>query len=138
MTSNTDGNFMRALLYCMCATVLVAGCGPRTATVSGSVTIDGTPLDGGTIAFAAAEGNAPPVSTNVTAGRYSVTMVAGKKKVQISAPGPKKQVPVYQGSTQMMDVGGPERLPAKYNSATTLTFDAKGGSETKDWETSTK
>jgi len=33
------------------------GCGPPTATVTGSVRIDGQPLDGGTVVFHSTDGN---------------------------------------------------------------------------------
>jgi len=49
------------------------------------------------------------------------------------------QKPAYNGpNAPMMDVPGPERLPAKYNTSTTLEYEATSGTQTKDWETTSK
>lgn len=124
------------LLLAIAATGLV-GCGPAIGTISGTVTIDGKPLDKGSIQFSAAEGNAPPATGKIENGSYSVRTNLGKKRVQISAP-KFKQVPKMKGSQEMMEIPEGDRLPAKYNIKSELTFDVGRGGASKNWETTTK
>lgn len=111
------------------------GCGPSTGSVSGTVAVDGQPLEKGVISFAAAEGTGQPVTADITNGRYSATMQAGKKHVQISA-----QISV--GKRRVSDAPGvppddiwEERLPPRFNSESKLEFEVKPGANAKDWET---
>ena len=112
----------------------LSGCGPATGSVSGNVTIDGQPLDKGVISYSPAEGQSEPVTVEILNGKYATDkMVAGKKFVQISAPkvvGKRKE---YEGPDAPLVELTEERLPPKYNSESTLTFEVKPGDNDKDW-----
>lgn len=128
---------MRGFGWLAASLLLVAacGCGPATGTVSGNVTIDGQPLDKGIISFAAAEGTAQPANADITNGRYSATMQAGKKFVQISATISVGKRKISPDPNVPLDDIWEERLPAKFNSESKLEFEVKPGANTKDWET---
>jgi hypothetical protein len=100
----------------------VAGCGPRSdrLEVSGNVTLDGAPLDAGSIRFTAT-GEKPLASgAMVTNGQYLIPqehgLAPGKYHVEITSPDTKSP-PVMARATS----GGPgipvarERIPAEYN-----------------------
>jgi hypothetical protein len=120
------------------ATLVAGGCGSSVSTVSGSVTVDGKPLEKGTISYVPADSNGSPVTAEVAGGKYEVLVSAGKKFVQISAPvvvGKRKQ---YEGPDAPYDEFTDESLPEKYNSKTTLTFDVQPGKNSKDWAVESK
>jgi hypothetical protein len=117
---------------------LLSACGPSTGTVRGTVTIDGEPLTGGVISFVPAEATGTPTTANVETGKYELTTSTGKKFVQISAPivvGKRKE---YEGEGAPLVEITDERLPAKYNSQTELTFDVVPGPSTKDFPLTTE
>lgn len=128
-------NPRRLPTFALVASLLVlAGCGPKMGTVSGTVTIDSQPLDKGVICFAPAEGSGEAVTGEVNDGHYSLRMAAGKKIVQLSAPivvGKRKE---YDGPEAPLIEITAERLGPRYNSESELTFDTPAGSSTKDWE----
>jgi hypothetical protein len=124
-----------AWLWVVLAALLAAGCSSKAGTISGTVTMDGQPLDKGTISFAAAEGAAQPVTAEIVNGSYSTKLEAGKKFVQISAPllvGQRKQ---YNAPDAPTDDIWEERLPAKFHAESKLEVEVKPGSNSKNWDT---
>lgn len=119
------------LIPLLVSAVVAGGCGSTEAHVSGDVTIDGQPLKQGVIVFVGGDGErqGEPARADIQGGKYALKMSAGEKKVQISAP-----YLVMGGGYELTR----ERLPSRYNSATTLEYDVKPGSQTKDWPTTTK
>jgi hypothetical protein len=123
-----------ALSLVAISSLLILGCGPSIGVVSGTVTIDGQPVSGGVISYVPADGAAPPATSNIEGGKYEVRTMAGKKFVQISAPhvvGKRKE---YEGPDAPLVEITDERLPAKYNSQTELTFEVKPGANKQDWD----
>ena len=123
------------VLLGLCAAGLLAGCssGPASATVSGEVKVNGTPVEKGVISFSPAEGTGKLVTGEIKNGRYEVQTTAGKKVVQISAPvvtGKRKDSDAP--NAQWVEITE-ESLPDKYNSKSELTFDVQAGGNTKDW-----
>jgi hypothetical protein len=118
----------------------LAGCGsgPATATVSGAVMVDGTPVEAGTISYAPLDGTGAPATAEIKGGRYEVRTTAGNKRVQISVPVVTSKRKAHAGpDAPWVDVTA-ESLPDKYHSKTELTFDVKSGSNTKDWDLAVK
>jgi len=129
------------------ALVSVSGCGeaPKFAPVSGVVTLNGKPLANATVAFApiAKEGsidagdgsagktNAQGEYTLTTSRRVPGAMV-GKHRVRISVLA--QQV---GESDQRPPPGGwplKDKIPARYNGETTLTFDVVPGPNKADFD----
>jgi hypothetical protein len=121
------------------APALVTGCGPESATVSGTVLVDGEPVDKGVIVYVPADRTGAPVSGEIQKGRYEVRATPGKKRVQISAPAVVGKRKEYNGPTAPLVEITKERVPARYSgTGTELTFDVQSGGNTKDWAIETK
>ncbi len=112
------------------------GCGsgdglPRQP-ISGTVALDGRPLDGGRIEF---QPVGPGVATGaaIEQGSYRVAREAGptpgRYRVNISSPvetgGPSEPEGSAPGRGQP---GATERIPARYNASSTLTVEVKANS----------
>ncbi len=111
---------------------LLSGCGtsgPELGTVSGTVTLDGQPLDGATVIFQPQVGKASFGRTDPTgkyAMRYSKSSLGaliGPHRVEIQLAGDSTPV---------------EPLPAKYNRQSDLTADVPHGVKQIDFRLQSK
>ncbi|WP_337173175.1 hypothetical protein [Paludisphaera sp.] len=131
----------------------VSGCGSASGdglnrkAVSGRVTVDGTPLAKGVIAFEPAEGSSGgvPAGGVVIDGAYSIDATSGptpgKYKVSI------RSAPTVASPAEKAAPGAPPRrtkgeadsIPAKYNTASELTAEvAASGATSADFALVTK
>jgi hypothetical protein len=117
---------------------MLTGCGPATGTVSGEINVGGKPADRGVITFSPADSSGEAVTAEISNGKYQAKMVAGKKNVQISIPKVIGKRPESTAPNAAIVEITEERLPERYNSQTTLTFDVQPGSNTKNWEVESK
>jgi hypothetical protein len=122
------------------AALLIAGCGDgSTATVSGTVTVDGQPLKEGLIRFVPPSTAAAAVEAPITNGEYTAAGVPlGEVQVQISAP---KVV----GKMKMIDTPESpyvdkveELLPPRYNVQSELKMTVESGSQEKSFQLKSK
>jgi len=132
---------------CVLALLLLAGCGskgPRLASVKGKVTLDGQPLANAIVTFTPVAGG--PASTGVTNsnGEYELACqlgkgaVVGQHKVSVRSQPPTQtgagavssDDPSYQygGEDSSRAPVFQEKIPAKYNTNTTLVREVKPGS----------
>lgn len=121
--------------------ILLAGCSDsKVAEVTGTVTVDGQPVEKGSISFIPANGQGPTAGSDIKDGKYIAAKVStGSVKVQI-------RVPKVAGKKKLYDKGEDsqyvdtfkESLPKKYNDDTELRFDVQSGKNEKNWELSTK
>lgn len=113
------------------ALLAVAGCGatdgPITYSISGSVTLNGKPLETGEILFRSEGAAAATFAGKIAAGKYSLSATAGKKRVEITSTQivPGKQGP--RGGTPGDPISDTntahvyeEIIPAVYNQQSTL------------------
>jgi hypothetical protein len=124
-----------ALLICGAA----AGCGGRRASVQGTVTFGGRPIDGGRIFFLP-EGEPvgrPTVYAAIEQGKYALPAAQGpelgRHRVEVvwhRKPGQQAQAGDQPGliTDDMVQV-----IPAAYNAKTTLSADVRSGSNTFDF-----
>ena len=103
----------------------LTGCGgpkpPPTAIVSGSITLDGAPLEEGSITFVPSDGNGATAGAPIVGGNYSATVPLGPKRVEIRAPkvvGSRKTYDTPDSPT--IDIIE-ELIPAEYNNDSKLT-----------------
>ena len=126
--------------YLMLGVALISGCGGSQipqCTVTGKVTVDGQPVETGSIVFEPVAGDTPSGGGEIKAGTYSAVVPRGSHKVRINAPKVIGEKPSYgPGSPPVKTYA--ESLPAKYNANTELKFDADGSSATKDFELTAK
>jgi hypothetical protein len=120
-------------LCCLPTLFLLAGCG-SSASVEGTVSVDGTQIDHGSIVFVPAGGSGNPVGTDIRDGKYEIPsergLTSGNYKVQIlwnKKTGKKTKDITDTGAVidERMQV-----LPPNYNTNTELTADIKSGGNT--------
>ncbi|WP_437190850.1 hypothetical protein [Planctomicrobium sp. SH527] len=123
----------------------LAGCGsgetiPR-ATINGSVTFDGAPVNEGVIMFIPVVGvKGAPVQLNIKDGTYNSAtdsgdkrgVVIGKNDVRIMATRPSGKK-VKSPDNEMMDEIV-QYIPAKYNEKTELQLEIKAGAQEHNFE----
>lgn len=128
---------MRRFGACITVFTLFAavGCGGGTASVSGTVTLDGKPIEGASVTFTPASGDGGGVGGSYgktdAQGKFTLRTVAGdrsgaavgKHKVAISLS--KGENPKNPEAAQK------DTIPAKYNAKSDLTFDVPSGGTDK-------
>jgi hypothetical protein len=123
----------------LAAMLALTSCGDnKTATVKGTVTFDGKPIESGSINFVPVDGTkAGTAGTTIKNGQYSLSVPIGLMRVQIGGVlkvvGRKKaydtpeskEVPIYE-----------ESIPRKYSNQeeTELEFEVKPGVNEKKWD----
>lgn len=105
--------------------------GKQRYPISGTVTFQGEPVDGGMIAFVPQEGALNPAGGPIIDGKFEVSEEkgpnAGNYRVQISWMKPTGKQIHDDDSGEMIDEVK-EVIPAKYNGATELTEQVKEAS----------
>ena len=90
--------------------------------VKGTVSLDGQPLERGTIRFVAADGTGPSAETVIQAGAYALAVQPGKK--QVSILGYKKIGEHHVTGPESPLIDDLEQIvPPQYNEQTTLERD---------------
>jgi hypothetical protein len=113
----------------------LVGCAePNTTLLTGTVTVDGAPIEKGAISFYPTDGEGFTAGSPIKNGEYSARVPAGTLKVTIS-------MPRVIGMKKLYDTpNSPERplyeegLPARYNSKTELQIEVEAGEMRKDFE----
>ena len=121
------------------------GCGGATgrASVSGTVTLDGEPVENGAITLVAVTGDEGPTGANIVDGSYRIRKtqgpVAGHFRVEIRWSKPTgKKILVMDGipDSGMRDELA-EAIPAKYNKESVLEIEIQKGNNQRDFELTT-
>lgn len=129
-----------ALALAVCC-VAFAGCAPKDGLVpiKGTVTLDGAPIEKGTVNFAPKGGSGTTAGGAIVNGKYEARVSPGKMAVTIYAQKSEKienptQEQIERGITEIkVDV-----VPAKYNRASTLEVDiVEGQKDPVDFELTT-
>jgi hypothetical protein len=120
------------------------GCGDSgRASVSGSILVDGEPLQSGAISFYPMEGtHGPNAGAVIEDGEYSIPaekgVAVGKNRVEIRATrATGRRVPSLMAPGTLVDEVV-EFVPAEYNTRSTLVHDINRGNNTVNFELSTK
>lgn len=124
-----------------CAVVLAAtlGCGgTRRGAVSGQVTLDGQPVESGTISFIPAGAkHAPAAWSEIKGGRYSIPAsqgpAVGPNRVEIRWPRKTgKKLPAVPPAPETDEVV--EAIPPHYNTQSDLKAEIKPGANPLDFD----
>lgn len=110
-----DKSTLAAMLYI--GLLLLTGCSESTThgVVNGSVTLDGKPLEEGTVRFVPIEGESQTASAMITDGKFESEVPVGKVRVEYSAPKVMGKKKMYQTEdSPTVDIVG-ELLPERYN-----------------------
>lgn len=126
----------------LCILVIVSICqmgcgrkgdGPETATVTGQVKLDGTPLAEGGISFMPSDGVGIPSGAKIVNGAYRAEVPLGEKRIEIRAPKVIGQKPAYDApDSPKIDIIE-EKVPARYNANSELKATVVKGSNTFDF-----
>jgi hypothetical protein len=121
------------------------GCGGNVATIKGDVTLDGKPVETGTITFVPIEGTpGSGARAQVAKGVYSIDSAMG------TAPGTYRvEITARRKTGKKIPVGSPapvgtmadeevEALPARYNKSSTLKEVLKAGANPVNFPLTTK
>jgi hypothetical protein len=121
--------------------LFATGCGGSgLVAVSGKVTLDGKALPNAIVTFQPDKANPGPISEGKTDANGQYTLKSTTKDVQGAVVGKHKvSISASEGDPGEAAGANPkprvERIPAKYNSQTTLTFDVpSGGTSKADFE----
>ena len=129
---NAFCGFGMFLAIAMLATIS-AGCQPSNmATISGKVTLDGKPIENGTISFVPTDGNSSSAGTRITNGEYTLTLPLGTKRVEITASEVVGQRAAYGADSPKVDVMR-SMIPKRYNQESELSIDVKAGKSNHDF-----
>lgn len=96
------------LLPLAVAACLVWGCGRGTiptVEVTGTVTLDGKPLEGAMVGFYPASGGPPATGQTDSAGKFTLKAPAGKAKVSVSKTKAEGEVKVDQAAAGAAPAG---------------------------------
>jgi hypothetical protein len=119
--------------------ILIVGCEePTTGTVTGMVTVDGSPAKNGSIAFFPVDGKSSTAGAEIVDGRYTAQVSFGESKVEIRVPKVLGERKLYDAPNSPMKTVLAESLPARYNDATELTLKVQPGENRKDYQLTTK
>jgi hypothetical protein len=128
----------RCPVWCVLCCLIVlwlSGCEKNTTHVpiSGKVALRNKPIEKGVISFNPEDGRTNATVADIQEGRYSVRLLPGPKRVQISAV---KKVGERQamvaGQSRTVDVTQ-ETLPVQYNAESTLRIDVSADTN-KDFD----
>jgi hypothetical protein len=121
------------------ALLALAGCtDSKNGQVSGTVKVDGIPIESGAITFLPVDGKTATAGGIIKNGAYSVKVPVGAMKVSISAPKVIGEKKIYNTPNSPVMPITKEALPEKYNEKTELTFEVKPGANPKDWDLPSK
>ncbi len=132
------------LTICLALTILCGGCGggappisgPARQALTGTVTFNGEPVEGGSIAFVGQSAELRNCGAPITEGKYALTREngpnVGKYTVQIRWQRPlgKKVKNLDTGKEEETSV---EVIPKKYNDSSNETVEIQSGSNTFDF-----
>jgi hypothetical protein len=118
--------------------VILSGCGPKSdrLAVSGKVTLNGTPLDSGSIRFTSVAGQKLFASGAVIEnGEFDIPqekgLPPGTYQLEISAPDTKAPPVVYRSAPgePVLPPTAPERIPPEYNTNSKHTIEVSADSD---------
>lgn len=125
--------------FCSIALVLpvlfLTGCGGG-GRIEGTVTLDGQPVDGGTITFVSPDRNGGGAGGPIQGGKYAIEtkLPPGTYKVEINwLKSTGKQLPNKNDPGTTVDETK-QVIPMKYNTQSELTADIKSGSNNFNFE----
>ena len=138
---------LRVVVLLVCGIILCDGCSsgpddvPETGTVTGTVTLDGTPLAEALVIFQPESGRTSAGTTDST-GKYELDYTStlkgaklGKHTVSITTfKAPEGNLETKEAQKEVPK----EKVPAQYNKDTTLTAEVKAGENTIDLDLQSK
>jgi hypothetical protein len=117
--------------------LVLVGCGGEPVA-SGTVKVDGQPLEEGNISFFPVDGKSTTAGGPIKGGQYTVNVPTGTMKVVISKAKIVGYKKLYNTPDAKQYPVTAEALPDRYNEKSELRLDVKPGKNQKDWELNSK
>ena len=132
--TNPCGLFVISIAAVMLLCLTTAGCGSSKPIVEGTVTLDGVPIEKGTIVLMPIDGKGQTAGCGIEAGKYRMQASPGTRQVLIHANRKDGTMPdpMSPGSGKMID-RYVNYVPEKYNEKTELTVTIKPGLNKHDF-----
>ena len=115
------------------APILVGGMGcsgsSMTGTVNGTVTLDGHPLQEGTVRFVPVDGKSPTAFAPVADGKFTASVPLGEMRVEFSAPKVIGRHKVYETPDSPMVDDVVDLIPNRFNVQSELRITVRKGSQ---------
>lgn len=123
-----------AILLVAASCLTTAGCGTSKPIMEGMVTLDGVPIEKGTIMLIPAQGKGQNAGGGIAAGRYRITASQGPMQVRINAARKDGTMPdpLNPGSGAMID-RYVEYVPDRYNEKSELEVTISAGVNKHDF-----
>ena len=123
-----------------CSLAFLAGCGGGVSSVAGTVTLDGTPIDSGTITLVPQAADGAKVSGAIADGKYAIAADRGAKpgKYKVEFTWDKKTGRKTSNGDGGFNSETSQALPPQFNTASTQTAEVKAGAQTIDFPLSSK
>jgi hypothetical protein len=135
----TASRFQYGKQIILLATILLAGCNKSNlGVVTGTISVDGTPAQRGSIAFFPVNGKSSTAGAEIRDGRYTAKVPLGGAKVEIRVPKVIGKKKLYDKPDSPVRDLMAEMLPRKYNDETELKLDVHAGENVQDYELATK
>jgi len=126
------------LCFVVVSFLSLAGCSSNgKLEATGEVTLDGKPVEDGTIDFSPLDGNGATAGGKILQGHYKVPIYAGEKRVIIHGYKHVGSKPISGPGTPMMPIREPI-VPKEYNEETKLTASVDSSHLTHNFELSSK
>lgn len=97
---------------------------PETAPVSGTVTLDGEPVEGATVNMLSEESNRVASGRTDTSGKFTVKTIVGGQTVEGAVPG-KHKIAVVKTESDGQDMGDPKEMMAQMTTNPAITSEFK-------------
>jgi hypothetical protein len=125
-----------AALLAGASLLTVSGCSdPNHGIVSGSVRVDGKPVDG-SISFFPVDGKSSTTGAKIVEGEYTCKVPVGENKVEIRVSKKVGETKLYNTPDSPVQPILAEVLPPKYNDQSELRVDVQSGENTQDYDLS--
>ena len=122
--------------FCVSVVLVFPGCGGGhdVGQVTGTVTFDAAPLPGATVTFQPQQAGAPSSGVTDDSGVYTLKYTRDQDGAELGEHS--VRISTFVEGDEDLDppvVAVPEKIPAKYNSATELKATVESGANTFDW-----
>jgi len=128
---------LAALTYVvLLATIGCSGASSEHGHVTGTLTINGSPVQDAVVTFAPVEGGRSAVAVTQADGTYELNYTPGVKGAKLGKNSVRITTyvePEKDDNNRVVDPGKPERLPPKYSGGNELTVEVKPGENTFDF-----
>lgn len=136
MRKNISSSLTAFTLIVLLATLGCSGAGSEHGHVTGTLTINGSPVEEAVVTFAPVEGGRSAVAVTKADGTYELNYTPGVKGAKVGNNSVRITTyvaPELDDNNRVVTPAKPERLPPKYSRGEELKVEVKPGENTFDF-----